>query len=83
VKYIQELSKLAERLGCKGINLKYDKEKYLYRINIETVVYKEKHLRQNIYGSGFTVDDACYDFIRKCRGGELENYMTDKIIEVI
>jgi hypothetical protein len=80
--YTHELCKLAKRLDRK-LELEYSSENHKYSVSINNVVMKEKYLRRNINGIGFTIEDACYDFIRKCRGCELENYMTDKIIEVI
>ena len=80
--YTIELIKLAKKLD-RPLEIKYADETYKYLVSINNVVFKDKHLRQSIHGIGFTIEDACYDYIRKCRGGELDNYMTNKVIEVI
>jgi hypothetical protein len=80
--YTIELIKLAKKLD-RPLEVQYADQTYKYLVSINNVVYKDKHLRQSISGIGFTIEDACYDYIRKCRGGELDNYMTNKVIEVI
>lgn len=75
IKYAMDL----ESLFC--INRDEESGKYLVFIN--QVVFKDKYLRQNINGLGFTIEDACYDFIMKAHGGHLENYITNKEVSVI
>ena len=80
--YTVELIRIAKKLG-RPIEIQYADESFKYLVSIQNVVFKDKHLRQSIHGIGFTIEDACYDYIRKCRGGELDNYITNKVIEVI
>jgi len=80
--YTTELIKLAKKLD-RPLEVQYADETFKYLVSINNVVFKDKHLRQSIHGIGFTIEDACYDYIRKCRGGELDNYMTNKVIEVV
>lgn len=80
--YTAELIKLAKKLD-RPLEIQYADETFKYLVSINNVVYKDQHLRQSIFGIGFTIEDACCDYIRKCRGGELENYITNKIVGVI
>ncbi len=80
--YTNELIKRAMSFG-KALSVEYDEKTFRYKVSIEMVVYKEQHLRMSIFGLGFTIDDACYDFIRKCRGQQLENPITNQIMEVV
>ena len=79
--YIHELCRLAAKLE-RAISVEHDPIKFKYLVKIPNVVQKEKHLRREISGAGFTIEDACYDFIRKTKGLELENWLTDKIVDV-
>jgi hypothetical protein len=80
--YTVELIKLAEKLD-RPLEVQFADATGKYLVSINNVVYKDKHLRMSIHGLGTTIEDAAYDYIRKCRGGELDNYMTNKVIEVI
>lgn len=80
--YTNELLKFAKKLD-QTLSVQYDDVSFKYKVDLNQVVYKDKHLRQNIQGLGFTIEDACYDYIRKARGGVLIHYITDKEIEVI
>lgn len=80
--YTIELLKLAKKLD-QCLSVQYDPETFRYKVDLNQVVYKEKHLRQNIFGLGFTIEDACYDYIRKSRGGTLIHYITDKEVDVV
>lgn len=80
--YTVELIKLAKRLD-RPLEIQYADATYKYLVSINNVVTKDNHLRQSIHGVGFTIEDACYDFLRKCRGLDLENWKTNKTIEVI
>lgn len=75
IKYAMKL----ESLFC----INRDDESGKYCVFINQVVFKDKYLRQNINGLGFTIEDACYDFIRKAHGGHLENCITNKEVGVI
>lgn len=80
--YTVELINIAKKLD-RPIEIQYANETFKYLVSINNAVFKDQHLRQSIHGIGFTIEDACYDYIRKCRGFQLENYMTNKVIEVI
>ena len=80
--YTHEMCRLAEKLD-KPLSVRRDENANKFCVSIENVVYKEKHLRRNISGTGFTLEDACYNFFMKAKGGELENYITNKVIDVI
>lgn len=58
-------------------------ETHRYRVFINLVGYKEKYQAKQIHGHGFTIEDACYDLIRKAHGGKLFHYITDAEVEVI
>lgn len=80
--YTIELSKIATKLERK-VEIEYDPIFMKWIVSIPNVLVKDKYLRQNIHGVGFTIEDSSYDFIRKVRGLELENYITNKVIEVV
>jgi hypothetical protein len=80
--YTNELLKFAKKLD-QCLSVQYDDVNFKYKVDLNQVVYKDKHLRQNIFGLGFTIEDASYDYIRKARGGVLIHYITDKEVEVI
>lgn len=80
--YIHRLCKIAKDLE-RPLEIEHDPKTHRFTLSIRNVVYKEKHLRRNIDGVGFTIEDAAYDYIRKSLCGELENYLTNRIITVI
>lgn len=79
---IHRLCKIAKQLG-KSIEAQHDEDSFKYLVSIDKVVYKEIHLRQSIFGVGFTIEDACCDYLRKCHGGDLENCITNAIVSVV
>lgn len=80
--YTVELINLAKKLD-RSLEVQYATNTFKYIVSINNVVVKDKYLRKSIDGIGFTIEDASYDYIRKCRGLELENWKTNKVIEVI
>lgn len=80
--HVHRLCRLAKDLGM-PISVEHDEETHRFKVSIDKVVYKKKHLRTNIFGHGFTIQDACYDMLRKAHGGELENWTTNKVVGVI
>ena len=82
MEYTTELIGLAEKFK-KPLSLYYSKTSFRYTVKIENVVYKSEHIRQNIEGNGYTIEDSCYDFVMKARRGELENYLTNEIVPVV
>ncbi len=79
---VHRLCRLANLLE-RSLSVEHDENNFRFTVTIENVVYKKKHLRMSIDGVGFTIEDACYDYLRKAHGGELENWLTDKVIDVI
>lgn len=65
------------------LSVDYDAEKFIYKVFINMVGYKDGYSRRPIQGKGFTISDASYDYIRLCRGGSLIHYLTDLEIEII
>ena len=79
--YTNELIRHAKKLGQSlSVERSDDTNKYLVRIDM--VGYKDGYLRQSIFGIGFTIEDACYDFIRKCKGGYLAHYITEDELRI-
>lgn len=80
--HILEVIKLANQLESNVI-IDFNLKNYHYEIRIQNVLYQEKksYIRLGIKGTGFTIDDAAYDFLRKCRGDKLVHFHTDKEIE--
>lgn len=80
--YTNQLIGLARRLE-QPLSLERSDESNKYKVTINLVGYKDQYLRQSIFGLGFTIEDACYDYIRKSRGGKLVHYLTDQEVDVI
>lgn len=80
--YTNQLIKIAKQFD-QVLSVDYDEVKFLYSVFINMVGYKDQHLRQQIKGKGYTIEDASCDFIRLARGGSLIHYITDKEIEVV
>jgi len=80
--YVLELIKLAQQLES-YMKVDYNFKLFKYEITLHDIYYKESksYARFNIAGYGFTIEDAAYDYIRKCRGGSLANEKTNKEIE--
>lgn len=79
--YVHEVCHLAKKLE-RPLSIEHDTKSFKYKVFILNVVSKEKHLWREVFGLGFTIEDAAYDFIRKAKGLELENWLTDKIVDV-
>lgn len=77
--YTHELCKIAQTLG-QQVQIQYADKTFRYIVSIPNVVYKELHIRKSIEGYGFTIEDSCNDFIRKCKGQQLENYITNVVM---
>lgn len=80
MKYTQELSNKAKELN-EPISLQISGNYYLVFIN-NVILYTED-LKQNVNGLGTTLEDACYDFIRKSRGCSLYHLRTEQKTEVL
>lgn len=82
--YTHQLIKKAKELG-ELLTVNYDEKTFLYKVDVNSVFYKEKnsYLKLALIGSGFTIEDAAYDYIRKARGGLMIHVISDKTTEVI
>lgn len=80
--YTNLVISLAKKLG-QSLNLEYDEKSFLYKVSIDKVCFKEQYLRKNIFGIGFTIEDASYQFFMRAKGGFLVHMITDQEIEVI
>ena len=76
-----ELIALARELS-RPLQVEYADQTFKYLVSINNVVHKDKHLRRSIHGAGFTIELACEDYLKKCWNGQLENWLTNKVIEV-
>lgn len=81
MKYTKELIEKARQLN-ELITIDYNGQ---FHVEIKNVFYREKHTfhKLSLSGSGTTIDDACYDYIRKARGGLMIHVISDKTIEVV
>lgn len=80
--YTHEVIKYARELDehlCIDRNDKLN----LYTVFINKVVCKEGYSYKNIKGQGFTIEDACYDFIRYAKNRKLYHFLSDKELEVL
>lgn len=80
--YTTQLIKYAHKLD-QVLSVDYDAEKFIYTVFINMVGYKDGYVRKPIKGRGYTIEDACCDFIRLCRGGSIVHYITDQEIQII
>lgn len=80
--YTHELIQKAKELGEL---LSIDHTGYQFQVSVRNVFSREKnsYLKRELFGVGFTIDDACYDYIRKARGGLMIHIISDKTIEVV
>lgn len=67
------------------LSLERNDESNKFTVFINLVSYKDKgaYLRKKITGTGFTIEDACADYVRLARGGNLVHAITDQEIEII
>jgi hypothetical protein len=82
--HTQFLIKKAKELG-ELLTVNYDSKSFRYLVDIDSVFYREKttYFKKAILGEGFSVEDACMDYLRKARGGLLVHVITDEMIEPI
>jgi hypothetical protein len=67
------------------LTVNYDEKSFRYKVDVDKVFYKEKgsYLKLELFGVGFTIEDACYDYLRKAHGGLMIHVISDKATEVI
>lgn len=80
--YTTQLIKLAKKLD-QPLSVEFDENRHLFKVSINMVGYKNGYLRQSIWGMGTLIEDACYDFIRKSRGGQIVHYITEQTADVL
>lgn len=80
--YTTELIAYAKRLEQR-ISVGYDPERNRYIVDVDKVCFQEGYMMKNVSGQGFTIEDACCDYIRKCRGGYMVHYITDERVFVL
>ena len=80
--YTNDLIKFARQLE-QPLAVERDDKTNRYKVSVPMVGFKNGYLRQNVFGLGFTIEDACCDFIRKCRGGQIYHYITEQTVDVI
>ena len=79
--YLIEMTSIAEQFG-KCLSVQYQASKSLFLVKIDNVVHKVEHVRRSLLGQGTTLEDACYDYVRKCHGSDLENYVTNQVVHI-
>jgi len=80
--YTHDLIAIASKFE-QPMSVEYSKDKNLYRVSIDKVHFKDGHARKKIFGQGSTIEDACCDFIRLARGGEIIHFLTDVSVVVV
>jgi hypothetical protein len=80
--YTHDVIKIARKLNSNFI-VDYDESKNLYSVVVDNTMFREKqtYFRCKISGLGFTIESACEDFLRRCRGGILTHIITDNEVE--
>lgn len=79
--YTNRLLTAAKKLDV-CLSVQRDEISFLYKVDLNLVHLKDGYARRRIYGMGFTIEDACYDFIRKCHGLILIHAISDKEAEI-
>jgi hypothetical protein len=82
VSYTLKLIKYAREFQV-PLSVEYSELSRKYKVSIDKVGFKNGYVRHPIHGFGYTIEDACYDYIRQASGGVLIHYLTDHIIEVV
>lgn len=54
----------------------------LYTVFINKVVCKDGYTHKNIRGQGYTIEEACEEFIKYSRCRKLYHFISDKEIDV-
>ncbi len=82
--YTHDLIKYAKQLD-ELIVVDYNEKTFKFSVSIPSVWYKENktYLKLSINGLGFTIEDACNDFLRKCRGHHLVHIFNNKSVSPI
>lgn len=78
---IHDLIKYAKQLDSM-LCVDYDKERNLYKIWLHMVGIRDKYLHSKLEAHGFTIEDACCDYLRKARTGTLVHYINDTTLKV-
>jgi hypothetical protein len=81
VSYTTKLIKYAAEFQV-PLSVEYSELRFVYKVSIDKVVFKNGYVRHPIHGFGYTIEDACFDYIKQATGGELIHYLTDHTIEI-
>lgn len=65
------------------LSVQRDEQTFRYKVDLNMVYLKDGHAMRRIDGNGFTIEDACYDYLRKCHGCKLVHAITDIEADVI
>lgn len=82
--YTHDLIKYAHELGEK-ITVDYDSTCFKYSVTILNVWYQEQGtvFKLAMQGVGFTIEDSCCDYLRKCRGQLLVHIINNKQVSPV
>lgn len=80
--YTNEAVWLAKKFN-EAISLERIDSTHNYKVSIARVASKDGYRRLEIFGLGFTVEDACNDFFRRSRGCTLIHAVSDLEVEVV
>ena len=80
--YTNDAIWLAKKFN-EALNLERIDSSHKYSVSIRSVHLKQEYMRVPIRGLGFTVEDACCDFMRLARGYTLIHGVSNQEIEVV
>ena len=80
--YTNRLIDYAKRLE-QSLSIDRDAATHKYKVYINLVGYKDKYVRMSVWGMGFTIEDACGDYLRKVCGGKLTHYIHNTEVDVL
>lgn len=78
--YTRDLIKYANSFE-KDISV--DIENGRFKVYISHIAVKDGYARPRAFGLGTTIEDACYDYIRRHRGLKLVNLVNEQEIEIL
>lgn len=64
----------------------WDDKTFRFTITIKNILHRkqtDKYLKVQIFGVGFTLEDACYHYFMKAKGDFLVHTISNKEIEII
>ena len=85
MKYVHWICLTAQMLD-ENLLVAWSEKDFKFTIMIKNVLHRkksDKYFKNQIFGVGFTIEDACYHYFMKSKGDFLVHTISNKEIEVI